>query len=62
MVMEQSKECVNECHYTTGWIRFYSRVGLESFAFPINVQQVFYCDAEENSAWKVVCRMDIRSR
>jgi hypothetical protein len=39
-----------------------SHVSPESFAFSINVQQVFYCNAEENSAWKVVCHVDIRSR
>jgi hypothetical protein len=39
-----------------------SRVGSKFFAFPINIQQVFYCDAKENSAWKVVYRVDVRSK
>jgi hypothetical protein len=37
-------------------------VGPESFAFPINVQQVFYSADEVDTNWKVVCRVDVRSR
>jgi hypothetical protein len=37
-------------------------VGPESFAFPINVQQVFFSDKDGDPDWKVVCRVDVRSR
>jgi hypothetical protein len=37
-------------------------VGPESFAFPINVQQVFFSDEDGDPDWKVVCRVDVRSR
>jgi uncharacterized protein YacL (UPF0231 family) len=32
----------------------------DSFAFPLHVQQVFFSDEEENSAWKVVLRRQPR--
>jgi hypothetical protein len=37
-------------------------VGPDSFAFPINVQQVFFADNDSHRNWKVVCRVDVRSR
>jgi hypothetical protein len=39
-----------------------SRIGLDSFAFPINVQQVFFSDDDVDPNWKVVCKVDVRSR
>jgi hypothetical protein len=37
-------------------------IGPDSFSFPINVQQVFFADEEGDRDWKIVCRLDIRSR
>jgi hypothetical protein len=39
-----------------------SPIGLESFAFPINVQQVFFSDEEGDPDWKVVLQVDVCSR
>jgi hypothetical protein len=37
-------------------------VGLDSFTFPINVQQVFFATESGQPKWKVVCKVDVRSR
>ena len=37
-------------------------VGYESFAFPIHCHQVFFSDDEEDPAWKVVLRTEVRGR
>ena len=36
--------------------------GYESFAFPIHCQQVFFSDDEDDPAWKVVLRTEVRGR
>ena len=36
--------------------------GADSFAFPINCDQVFFSDAEEELGWKVVLRTEVRGR
>jgi hypothetical protein len=36
--------------------------GSESFAFPVNVQQVFFPEDCDHPQWKVVYRVDVRSR
>lgn len=36
--------------------------GRESFAFPSQVQQVFYADCSEDPAWKIVIRTDPRGK
>ena len=35
---------------------------LESFAFPMHVEQVFFADAREDPSWKVVLRREVQSR
>ena len=34
--------------------------GNESFTFPINCNQVFFSDAEDEPSWKVVLRTEVR--
>ena len=36
--------------------------GYESFAFPIHCHQVFFSDDEDDPAWKVVLRTEVRGR
>ena len=36
--------------------------GYESLAFPINCDQVFFSDVEEEPGWKVVLRTEVRGR
>lgn len=36
--------------------------GYESFAFPINCDQVFFSDVEEEPGWKIVLRTEVRGR
>lgn len=36
--------------------------GNESFAFPINCDQVFFSDAKDEPGWKVVLRTEVRGR
>jgi hypothetical protein len=37
-------------------------LGPMSFAFPINIQQVYYANDSDLSDWKIVCRVDVRGR
>jgi hypothetical protein len=39
-----------------------SRIGAESFAFSINIQQVYFFNDDSNPNWKVVCHVDVHSR
>jgi hypothetical protein len=53
----------DDCGFTLAKVpQGHTPVGPESFAFPINVQQVFYSVDEVDTNWKVVCRVDVRSR
>ena len=36
--------------------------GYESLAFPINCDQIFFSDAEDEPGWKVVLRTEVRGR
>ena len=36
--------------------------GLESFVFPMHVEQVFFVDTIEDPGWKLVLRKEIRGR
>ena len=38
------------------------RFGYESFAFPINCNQVFFSDDDEEPGWKVVLQTEVRGR
>ena len=37
-------------------------LGPESFAFPMHINQVFFCDSEEEPGWKVILRKEVRGR
>jgi hypothetical protein len=39
-----------------------TQLGPNSFVFPINVQQIFFSDEGRDREWKVVYRVDVRSR
>ena len=39
-----------------------SRVHLDSFAFPLHCQQVFFSDDPTRQGWKIVCCTDVRGR
>jgi hypothetical protein len=36
--------------------------GPESFALPVHVDQVFFCDAHDEPGWKLVLRKEIRGK